>query len=61
LRGDGLADAKAWVARRKDNAPEITALLTSFLTASSGLIAFSTRIGARRLRRIFPLYPEALS
>jgi hypothetical protein len=34
LRGDDLADAKAWVARRKDNAPEITALLTSYLTAS---------------------------
>ena len=34
LRGDDLADAKAWVARRKENAPEITALLTSFLTAS---------------------------
>src|SRR6516165_10023758 len=34
LRGDELADAKAWLARRKENAPEITALLTSFLTAS---------------------------
>ena len=34
LRGDDLADAKAWVARRKENAPEITALLSSFLTAS---------------------------
>jgi TIR domain-containing protein/WD40 domain-containing protein len=34
LRDDELADAKAWVARRKENAPEITALLTSFLTAS---------------------------
>jgi len=34
LRGDDLADAKAWAGRRKYNAPEITALLTSFLTAS---------------------------
>ena len=34
VRGDDLADAKAWRARRKENAPEITALLTSFLTAS---------------------------
>jgi hypothetical protein len=34
LRGDDLADAKAWVTRRKDNAPAITALLTAFLTAS---------------------------
>jgi TIR domain len=34
LRGDELADAKAWLARRKDNAPEITALLTLFLTPS---------------------------
>jgi TIR domain/WD domain, G-beta repeat len=34
LRGDDLADARAWVARRKEDAPEITALLTSFLTAS---------------------------
>ena len=34
LRGDELADAKEWIARRKEDAPEITALLTSFLTAS---------------------------
>jgi TIR domain len=34
LRGDDLADARAWAAQRKDNAPEITALLTSYLTAS---------------------------
>jgi hypothetical protein len=34
LRGDELADAKAWLSRRKENAPEITALLTSFLAAS---------------------------
>jgi hypothetical protein len=34
LRGDDLADARAWAARRKEGAPEITALLTSFLTAS---------------------------
>jgi hypothetical protein len=34
LRGDDLADPKAWAARRKENAPEITALLQSFLTAS---------------------------
>jgi hypothetical protein len=34
LRGDDLADAKAWFARRKENAPEITARLRSFLTAS---------------------------
>jgi len=34
LRGDDLADAKAWVARRKENAPEITALLEAFLTGS---------------------------
>jgi hypothetical protein len=34
LHGDELADARAWVSGRKENAPEITALLTSFLTAS---------------------------
>ena len=34
LRGDDLADSKAWLARRKENGPEITALLSSFLTAS---------------------------
>jgi hypothetical protein len=34
LRGDELADAKAWLGRRKDDAPQITALLQSFLTAS---------------------------
>lgn len=34
LRGDELTDARAWLSRRKENAPEITALLTSFLTAS---------------------------
>jgi streptogramin lyase len=39
LRGDDLADAKAWVARRKENAPEITALLTSFLTESEARAA----------------------
>jgi WD domain, G-beta repeat len=34
LRGDELSDARVWVARRKEHAPEITALITSFLTAS---------------------------
>ena len=34
LRGDELAGAKAWAARRKENAPEITPLLTSFLATS---------------------------
>jgi hypothetical protein len=34
LRGDELADARGWLTRRKENAPEITALLMSFLTAS---------------------------
>ena len=34
LRGDELAGAKAWAARRKDNAPEIMPLLRSFLEAS---------------------------
>jgi WD40 repeat protein len=34
LHGDDLVDAKAWLTRRKENAPEINALLTSFLTAS---------------------------
>jgi hypothetical protein len=34
LRGDDLVEARAWVARRKENAPEITALLAAFLTAS---------------------------
>jgi hypothetical protein len=34
FRGNELPAAKAWAARRKDNAPEITALITSFLTVS---------------------------
>ena len=34
LRGDELVEAKAWLDQRKENAPEITALLMSFLTAS---------------------------
>ena len=34
LRGDGLTEATLWAARRKANAPEITALLQSFLDAS---------------------------
>jgi hypothetical protein len=39
LRGDELADARAWTTRRKENAPEITALLTAFLTASEARAA----------------------
>jgi hypothetical protein len=34
LRGDDLRDATAWAARRKENAPEITALQRSYLAAS---------------------------
>jgi hypothetical protein len=34
LRGDELVGAREWKARRKESAPEITPLLSSFLTAS---------------------------
>ena len=34
LRGEELTAAKAWAAQRKENAPEITPLLRSFLAAS---------------------------
>jgi len=53
LRGDELADARAWVARRKENAPEITALLQSFLTASeerAAALADQERLVAERER-----------
>ena len=34
LRGDALAEAKAWVLRRKDGAPEVTELQRAYIAAS---------------------------
>jgi hypothetical protein len=34
LRGSELADARAWIARRSDDAPDITDLQRAFLSAS---------------------------
>ena len=39
LRGDGLVDTRAWLARRKADAPEISTLLRSFLDASEARAA----------------------
>ena len=49
LRGEELADAKAWLARRTENAPEITTLLASFLTASEASAATLAKQERERL------------
>jgi hypothetical protein len=49
LRGEELADAKAWLARRTENAPEITTLLSSFLTASEASAATLAKQERERL------------
>jgi hypothetical protein len=51
LRGDDLADAKAWIARRKENAPEITALLASFSDGKRRESGSTRRSGTRKARR----------
>jgi hypothetical protein len=37
LRGDDLTEARAWAARRKQDAPEITVLLRSFFPADAAM------------------------
>jgi hypothetical protein len=49
LRGDDLAGAKAWAARRKDGAPELTRLLSAFLAASEDRAAALQNEERRRL------------
>ena len=39
LRGDDLTDARAWVARRKEDSPEITAVQRSYFAASESFAA----------------------
>jgi hypothetical protein len=46
---DDLAGAKAWAARRKDGAPEITRLLSAFLAASEDRAAALQNEERRRL------------
>jgi len=46
LRGDDLATARAWAARRKSEAPEITEVQRDFLNVS---VAVSRFVGRRRL------------
>ena len=48
LRGSELADARAWIARRRDDAPDITDLQRAFLSASEA--AEEARISAERQR-----------
>src|SRR5262249_5156571 len=48
IRGSELAEARDWLARRRDDAPEITDLQRAFLSASEA--AEETRIGAERQR-----------
>ena len=50
LRGGDLTEAKLWAARRKENAPEITALLQSFLEASEAYAASLADAERERLR-----------
>jgi len=49
LRGDDLADAIAWAARRKESAPEITALQRSYLAASE---AYATSLAEAERKRL---------
>ena len=49
LRGDDLTDARAWVARRKEDAPEITALQRSYLAASE---SFATSLSEAEKKRL---------
>jgi len=49
LRGDDLKDATAWAARRKENAPEITALQRSYLAASEAYAASLADADRKRL------------
>jgi hypothetical protein len=49
LRGEELTAAKAWAARRKENAPEITPLLSAFLAASEDRAAALQNEERRRL------------
>jgi predicted oxidoreductase (fatty acid repression mutant protein) len=48
LRGSEMANARAWIARRSDDAPDITDLQRAFLSASE--TAEQARIGAERQR-----------
>jgi TIR domain/WD domain, G-beta repeat len=59
LRGDELAGAEAWAARRKDNAPEITPLLWSFLAASEDKAAALQNEERQRLAERERLVAEA--
>jgi hypothetical protein len=49
LRGDDLIDARAWVARRKEDSPEITALQRSYLAASE---SFATSLSQAEKKRL---------
>ena len=49
LRGDDLTDATAWAARRKENAPEITALQRSYLAASESYASSLAEAERKRL------------
>ncbi len=49
LRGDDLTDATAWAARRKENAPEITALQRSYLAASE---SYATSLAEAERKRL---------
>ena len=49
LRGADLTDATAWAARRKENAPEITALQRSYLAASESYAASLAEAERKRL------------
>jgi hypothetical protein len=49
LRGDDLTDARAWVARRKEDSPEITAVQRSYFAASESLAASLSEAEKKRL------------
>ena len=49
LRGDDLKEVAAWAARRKENAPEITALQRSYLAASE---SYATSLADAERKRL---------
>ena len=52
LRGDDLTDATAWVIRRKNDAPEITALQQSFLDASESFATYLAEVERKQQERL---------
>jgi hypothetical protein len=61
LRGADLTDATAWAARRKENAPEITALQRAYLSASESFVTSLAEAERKRLEERERLIAETES